>query len=599
MVARTPYDVDDMTLPTRRVVAFVAIGVAAGTFTAWWSAEPDPVPIPPQEALVIPVPSGHEIADMAIDPDGTMLAYTAVVDRRMRLILRRFDPVTEETVPGTHGASQPFFAPDGERVAYFAGGLLMTARVDGSRPIEVCAVASATAGGTWTADGRIIFAPLGGQGLVSVPADGGIPAALTQLDEGGAEVAHGWPHALPDGRSLVFTIGRAGRSPLLALLSLETGERRSLVPAEGGASYATSGHVLYARRGEAFALPIDAETLSVRGAPRVVTAGAASSAAGYERLGRSSLVAARDGTLVYAPTDEGAADTTLVWVDRQGEVTPLDGVVAPHFTPRVSPDGKQIIAASRTDPFSRDLWLVDLGTHHRQRLTEDAGDNHSPIWSPDGRRVVFASSRDGPQRIYSMPTTGDATPDTLLFGDGRTPGSWSQDGRTLFFHETHTTQARDIWMWSTDDAESSRLIITRANERAPAVSPDSKWLAFVSDDEAGDQIYVQPHPDNGGRRRVSAIGGTEPVWAHNGLELFYRRGPEVHVVAFDSATGVVTSAARLFDGGFATDPDGNVPTYDVSPDGSRLLMLRPAARVDVLRLLRYWAPVVFAANGGR
>ena len=587
---------------TRRFLVLPVIATifaTAGGVVTWWLTRAGSLSPGPPEALALPVPDGQEVTDLAIDPAGTMLAYAAVVEGRSRLVLRRFDSFTEELIPGTDGASQPFFAPDGERLAYFAEGMLKTVQIDGSQAIDVCSVPGATAGGTWTVDGHLIYAPLGGQGLVRVAADGGRPVPLTRLDDQGTEVAHGWPHALPDGRSIVFTIGRTGRSPLLSLLSLETGEQRSLVPADGGASYVTSGHVVYARQGEVFALPIEAETLSMRGAPRVVANAVTSSAAGYWRLGRSKLVAARDSTLVYAPADEDASDTTLVWVDRGGEITSLDDVAAPHQTPRLSPDGQHIVVAVHAGPFSRDLWLYDHGTGTRRRVTENAGDNHSPLWSPDGRRIAFASSRDGPQRIYSIPTTGDGEPEILLFGDGRAPGSWSADGNTLFFHEVRPARARNIWTWSAGAAESSRLVATTANERAPALSPDGRWLAYTSDHEAGDQIYVQTYPSGGSRQRISPIGGTEPVWARDGSELFYRRGTEVHALEFDSGMGVATSSTLLLDGPFMADPDGNLPSYDVDTDGSRLLMLRSGGRVDVLRVLRNWVPVVFPAEEDR
>ena len=582
-------------------VLMVAVTVAtvAGSLVTWWLTGSEPITVAAPQALAIPVPADQQIIDIAIDPDGTTLAYTAVVDSRVWLFLRRLERFRAERVPGTDGAAQPFFAPDGTQLAYFADGALKRVGLDGGDPVEICLVPGAPAGGTWTPDGQIVFAPLGGQGLQIVSADGGSPLSLTELNDQEAEVAHGWPHVLPDGRSLLFTIGRSGRNPRLALLSLQSGERQGLVPAEGGASWVLSGHVVYARRGEVFALAVDTETLSVSRAPRVVADTAISSAAGYERLGHSSVAVARDGTLIYIPASEAVADTTLVWVDRQGHVTSLDEVAAPHQTPRISPDGEQIVVTIRTDPFTRDLWLYDTVANERRRLTAGAGDNHSPLWSPNGRQLAFASSREGPQRIFRMNATEGQMPETLIFGDARTPGSWSPDGRMLFFHETHPDRARDIWTWSADNGGSSRLIATVANERAPALSPDGRWLAYVSDDEAGDQIYIQPYPEIGQRQRISSAGGTEPVWSPDGSELFYRRGPEVHVVTIDHDTGTATSATRLFDGLVVTDPDGNLPAYDVSADGSRLLMLRPAARVGVLHLFRNWASIVLPADDAR
>ena len=208
---------------------------------------------------------------------------------------------------------------------------------------------------------------------------------------------------------------------------------------------------------------------------------------------------------------------------RQGRVTSLDAVAAPHQPPRMSPDDAQIIMAVSSDFFTRDLWLYDIVTMQRRQLTRDAGDNHSPLWSRDGRQVAFASNRGGPQRIYGLHVTSENRAETVVFGDARTPGSWAPDGRALFFHETHPGRARDIWLWSADDTESTRLIATDTNERGPAISPNRRWLAYVSDDQAGDQIYIRRYPFEGDPHRVSPAGGAEPVWSRDGSELFYRR----------------------------------------------------------------------------
>ena len=557
----------------------LTVGAVTGALLMGWLTTTEPVAQPLARTLGISVPADRTIVDFTIAPDGTKLVYSAVAEGRVQLFLRRLDRYSDQPIPGTAGATQPFFAPDSERVAYFADGALRKVHLDGSDAVEICPVSSATAGGSWGPDDRIVFAPLGGRGLQTVPAVGGPPQPLTQVDDLQGEVAHGWPHVLPDGESLIFTVGRTGRGPRLMLFSLVSEERRDLVPIDGGASYVSTGHVVYAWRGDVFALPIDTAALSAVGAPRVVAGAATSSVAAYDRLGSSSVVAARDGTLVYRPTTDAAEDNRLVLVDRRGRVTSVDTVAAPHQTPRMSPDGAQIIMAVRSDFFTRDLWLYDIGTLQRRQLTRDSGDNHSPLWSRDGRRVAFASNRDGPQRIYRLNVAGENRAETVVFGDARTPGSWAPDGRALFFHETHPIRARDIWLWSTDNAESTRLIATDANERGPAISPNGRWLAYVSDDQTGDQVYVRRHPSEDDPHRVSPAGGTEPVWSRDGSELFYRRGLELHVVAVDGQAGTTSEPSRLFDGVFAADPGGHLPAYDINRDGSALVSNDPEYRM--------------------
>jgi Tol biopolymer transport system component len=245
--------------------------------------------------------------------------------------------------------------------------------------------------------------------------------------------------------------------------------------------------------------------------------------------------------------------------------------------------------------FSRDLWTYDLETGKRRRLTQEAGQNHSPLWSEDGRWVTFASNRDGPQRIYRVTVGARNTIETLLFGDGRTPGSWSPADRDLFFHERQQDRGRDIWIWTRQSGEGRILLGTNANERTPAISPNGRWLAYVSDAKDGDQVYLRPHPGETSTR-VSPAGGVEPVWSRDGSELFFRSGPGLFSVAVDPKTGESSSSRRQFSGVFVTDPGGNVPAYDVSIDGTRFLMLRPDTRARSLFVVDHWQSSVFTGD---
>ena len=179
--------------------------------------------------------------------------------------------------------------------------------------------------------------------------------------------------------------------------------------------------------------------------------------------------------------------------------------------------------------------------------------------------------------------------ETLVFGDGRTPGSWSPDGTRLFFHEAYPARGRDIWVWGlgSTGAESSLISGTSANERAPTMSPAGRHLAYVSDAADGDQVYVRVDPEQQGVR-VSTAGGTEPVWDPDGSTLYFRNGRDLLAVAVDADTGTFGAPVRLFSGSFVRDPGGNVASYDTSPDGTRFLMLRPEKRTTALRVISNW-----------
>lgn len=608
-------------MPRRAVLGLVALaglaGAALGGFAA--SRRPAPPPEPtPRRGLSIRIPADRELLDVAVSPDAGRIAYTAVTEGRSRLYVRRLDRFDTTAVPGTDGARQPFFSPDGRSVGFFADGWLRTVSLDGDpgdgRAAEaktraggragttaVRRLTGEPAGGAWDARGRIVFGGPGRSGLLQVPAEGGEPAALTVVDAENGETAHGWPHVV-DERWILFTVGRRGRDPRLRILDRATGETRPLPLADGGGWFVEPSIVVFARRGEVFAARLDLEAgPEPRGppAPRPVLRGAAGSAAGYRGLGRSRFAAARDGTLVFAPPAAGG--NRLVWVDRAGRSEPLDGVAARHQTPRLSSDGRRAAFSTVTAILRRDLWLLDLATGSRRRMTAGAGDNHSPLWSPDGATLTFASSRTGLQRMFRLRVRTGAVSGLPVGGDQRTPGSWSPDGRRLAFHELRPDRLRDLWTWRDGAGEAAKpWLATGANERAPAFSPDGRWIAYVSDADPrdGDQVYVRPADETAAGRavRVTPAGGAEPVWDRSGGALFYRRGRSLHRVEIDAGGAPAADPRRLFDGAFVHDPPGNLPAYDAAPDGERFLMLEPADRADVVHLLTGWRAAVFPSR---
>ena len=602
----------------RAALAVVALAGLTGAFLGGFavSRRPVPPPEPPaRQALSIAIPTDRELLDVAVSPDARRIAYTAIASGRSRLYVRRLERFETEVVPGTEGARQPFFAPDGSALGFFADGWLRTASLDQDddneedgepdagtpdRTTAICRVSGEPAGGAWDADGTIVFGGPGTSGLQQVPATGGEPVALTVVDTGNDETAHGWPHIV-DERWILFTAGRRGRDPRLNLLDRETGETLPLPLADGGGWVVEPSTVVFVRRGEVFAarLQLDAGT-ERRGtrSPRPVLRGVAGSAIGYRGLGRSQFSAARDGTLVFVPPLSGGGGNRLVRVDPTGRAQPLDGVAARHQTPRISPDGRQVAVSTVTSILRRDLWLLDLAAGNRRQITAEAGDNHSPLWSRDGGALTFASSRTGLQRLFRLRVRDGEVFGPLLGGDQRTPGSWSPDGRRLAFHEVRPDRLRDIWMWNAGAGdEETPWLVTDANERAPAFSPDGRWIAYVSDADthAGDQVYVRAAdgtPD-GTAIRITPAGGSEPVWAKAGGALFYRRGRGLFQVILNDGGVPLGAPEHLFDGAYLGDPLGNLPAYDTAPDGERFLMLEPAGRAPLVHLLTGWQSTVF------
>ena len=332
-------------------------GAALGAGAAWLLLrEPLPEP-PPRRAVSIAVPSDRDLLDVAVSADGRRIAYTAIRDGRARLYVRPRGRFDARVVPGTEGAGQPFFSPDGETVGFFAEGLLKTVSpaAGAAPPAVVSRLGGEPAGGSWAPGGTIVFGGPGRSGLQEVAAAGGDPVALTTVDEAAAETAHGWPHVI-DARHVIYTVGRRGRDPRLALLDRETGESHALPLADGGGHFVAPSAVVFARRGEVFAAPLDLEDAGRRGSPspRPVLRGVAGRAVGDRGLGRSRLAAARGGTLVFVPPPAAEGDSHLVRVDLDGRFEVLDDVAARHQTPRLAPDGRRVAFSATTAVLRRD-----------------------------------------------------------------------------------------------------------------------------------------------------------------------------------------------------------------------------------------------------
>lgn len=518
--------------------------------------------------------------DLTISPDARLLAYAGDVGGETAIYLRPLDVAEPRVLDGTSGGRHPFFSPDGRWIGFFASDALKKVSVDDGTVRDVSAAPDGSAGASWGPDGRIVFAPLGGRGLMVVDADGGEPRGLTDVDVGEGEVAHGWPHVLPGGAGIVFTIASVGREPRIAVLGPDDEAPRVLLPVHGHAQYVSSGHLVYGYLGRLMALSFDLTTLEGGGAPRTIAAALSGSPLGFDTLGAAVFATSPTGVISYLPGTQAPPSNELVWVNRDGSSLRLPDSLGRQRTPRLSPDGSRVAIAVQEGQFGRQIWVADVDDGRRQILTREGGDNHSPVWSPDARELAFASNRLGPQNIFVRSSTPGGTARRLLATGGvHNPGSWR--GSRLAFYEVTGTTGRDIWLRD-DDGTTRPVVATPADERAPALSPDGGWLAYTSDESGTDEVYVRALV-GGDAIRVSRGGGTEPVWAPAGDELFHRRGDRMMATAIHVSPSLSVGATEtLFSRAFDHDPGGNVPNYDVAADG-RFLMLR---RADVPRGLR-------------
>jgi eukaryotic-like serine/threonine-protein kinase len=554
----------------------------------WWMTHPVSSPPSPPVRLTLGLPKDVRVRALALSPDGAQLAYTAELEGPPQLYLRSLDRFDSVGLEGTTGAHTPFFSPDGRWLAFFADGKLRKVPVQGGNVQDVCDAPTDSAGGTWGVDDQIVFAPLDGRGLVKVPANGGLPQALTKIDVPAGEIAHGWPQLLPSQTGVLFTIARKNRDPRIAVLGPTDTAPRLLLPVNGPVHYASSGHLVYSFSGQLFALQFDLSTLRGRGTFATIAHDVAGSPRGFDALGFSMLTVSLSGVLAYLPGTQDDPPSQLVWVDRDGRASILSDVVARHQTPRLSPDGARVAVVTQDGPFSRDVWIEDVASHRRIKLTAEGSANHSPVWSPDGREVAFASNRSGSQNMFVQkipPAHDDVRP--LSSGDGTyNPTSWRQR-RTLAFYAVNAATGRDIWL-RLEDGRQQPLIVTPANERSPVLSPDGQWLAYTSDTSGTDQIYVESIADRK-TQQVSAGGGAEPMWSQDGQELFYRRADQMIAVPIRTIPSFrVAPATRLFERTFERDPGDNLANFDVAPDGRHFVMLKRSDPPSDIRIILNW-----------
>jgi Tol biopolymer transport system component len=556
----------------------VAAAVAAGIGAALWILARPRAPAPPAVTrLAVTLVQGDLLAiefqpAVAFSYDGTRLLYVAGPRGeagRARLYLRRMDQFEATPIPGTEGASGPFFSPDGRWAGFFADGKLKKVALSGGAPQALCE-APGGRGGSWGSDGTIAFTPgsAPGIGLSRISAAGGKPRVMSTPDANLREVAHRWPEILPHGKAVLFTIWTGGGfdTSRIAVLSLKSGKHRVVIEGGSNAHYSTTGHLIFYRAGGLLAAPFDLGRLEVTGPPFPILENVMRD----ERSGAAQFSIAGSGSLVYVAGGAVAGVSTLAWVDRKGTIQPAIATPRDYFFPRLSPEGERLAVR-----VNRDIWVYGIKDQTFNRLTFEAGLHNYPIWTPDGKRVTFTSNRLGPFNLFWKPADGSGLEERLTTSaHPQFPSSWSPDGRWLTFDESGSDTGSDIWLLPADGARKPRpLLQTPFDECGATFSPNGRWLAYTSNQSGRFEVYVQPFPEVGARWQISSDGGAEPVWARNGRELFFRNGDKM--MAVDVTTDGKFHAGRprlLFEGRY--EAYSLTTSYDVSPDGQQFTMVK-------------------------
>jgi serine/threonine protein kinase len=560
-------------------------GIAAVVF-GWMALGPEPPAA--VHRLAVDLPSGHSLAlrfsvPLALSPDGSRLVYVASRDGAgSQLFTRPLDSFESTPIPGTEGADSPFFSPDGHWVAFTAGNTLRKVALAGGTPVDICELPQLNPGGTWGPDGTIVFSS-DRFGLMQVPESGGDPVQLLEREIRPGNPGHAYPVFLPGGRHLLFTVGDP-EGPFIAVLSLETLDWNEVIKGGGAARYLPSGHLVFTRAGGLNAVPFDLDRLEARGEPvqimEKVYAGP-----GRKGFGMSAFSVSDGGVLVFVPGGVEAAMNRLVWVDRGGLPTPLATDPGSYEWPRLSPDGLRVAVTDRAIDGPTDIWMLDLERGTRSLLTA-GGYNILATWEPDGEAVHFANvgaaaDDRGVMTLYRRRADGTGVVERVIESEyPRFPREITADGSALLYVEWHPETARDIRLLPLDGTGSAEAVLSSVHdEYSPALSPDERWLAYVSNESGRYEVYVRSWPGGGSRTIVSIDGGFAPEWSADGSELFYRNDESMMVVAVEGGDRFSAGAPRtLFEGRYQFGIHGS-SSYDVAPDG-RFLMIQANRRED-------------------
>ena len=523
-------------------------------------------------------------AAAVLSPDGQTLAFVAQTrSGAQQLYVRRLDELRATPLAGTDGARDPFFSPDGSWIAFLSGAddvsKLRKIAVAGGAAVTLC---EADVGGAWGDDGTIVFSPEFLGGLARVSENGGTPTPITTLGEG--ELTHRWPQLLPDGKAVLYTASNNAGSAVnanLVLQSLPNGPRQILFEGATYGRYLPSGHLVYVHDGTLYAASFDAARLELTGSAVPVLKGVTTTNSGRPaEMGGAQFAIANSGALVYQPGQSlDVYVAPVVWMDQKGRTSPLRGVPAAWADPQFSPNGR-LLLMDISAAGNHDVWVYDPARDALSRLTTDPGDDVIPIWTPDGRRITFSSTRgNGTGNLYWQRSDGTGEVQRLTESQNRQfVGSWHPSGKILAFWELNQQTGRDLMMLSMEggDREGWRpgkpttFLKTPFGEAWPVFSPDGKWLAYASNESGRNEVYVRPFPDSPGKWQISTDGGTFPIWSRTRAELLFEAPDERVMVASYSAEGASFRSEKPRPWTEERFFVRTARSFDLHPDGQRL-----------------------------
>jgi Tol biopolymer transport system component len=474
---------------------------------------------------------------------------------------------------GTRGASYPFWSPDGKFIGFFADGKLKKVAVSGGQTQVLCEAPNGR-GGTWNRDAVIVFTPDGSGGLFRVSASGGSPAELTRLDKSRFETTHRWPVFLPDGEHFLYLAANfSGNTEHNAIFlgSLASQERRLLVRTSSSAAYAEPGFLLYLRDKTLVTQSFNAQRYALSGEPQTLI-----EEVEYQPQTARAVFSVSGSEVLVAQTGRGANVSRLTWFDRAGKPTAVVGLPGVYHNVRLSPDGRRIVG-EETDSsgLKTDIWTHGTAGDTATRLTFDPALHQTPIWSPDGKRILFGLG--GKNSLYLKHSDGSGSQE-FVADVGQdfivNPWDWSRDGKYVLIRRMN-----ELWYLVWPERTLKPLLQAKWTVRNAQFSPDGRWVAYASNETGNMEIYVSPFPGTNSKWQVSSSGGEEPRWRQDGKELFYvsAEGKMMSVEVKPGASFEAGSPVALFQTHRRRPISAlDVFSYDVSADGQRFLIATKA-----------------------
>jgi Tol biopolymer transport system component len=604
-VAARRWSADAKPLAYRAIIGVLIVALALTGWIAWRATRPAPL----RPLLRFSAEIGGDAAlarvgqngMLAISPDGTRLAVTfRGNDGKAHLGTRSLQQSQITPLVVADDAMAPFFSPDSQWIGFFSEGKLKKISADGGAVVTICDAAMAR-GASWGDDGNIVFASSSRTGLMRVSSDGGTPLPLTKLKDG--EISHRWPQVLPGSRLVLYTAASAPRNfddAAIEIFSLKTGQQKILRRGGYSPRYlaspgSASGHLVYLHGSTLFAVPLDLKSLSLTGASVPILDDVSSTV-----YAGGDFDFSRTGEFLYLAGSASGSGWLMHWLESSGDIQAksasrfagkrqvIQANAASYFDPRLSPDGKRLVY-SLGSATGADIWVKDLERDTPSRLSFQSGLNRYPVWTPDGRAMVFVSTETNQPGIYWMRTDGSG--EAVRLSDGKSfdvPTSFSPDGRRLAFYRVGSNSVPDILTAPISDAahpalgEPQVFLGTPSAKSQPMFSPDGRWLAYDSNESGAIEIYVRPFPGPGGKWQISSGGGQLPRWSRDGRELLFEKLDSSAIMAasysvkgdtFTSGVPRVWLAARLLD-------QGGISYYDPAPDGKRIVALLPSEEAE-------------------